>query len=141
MQFPSNIAKLKPFLFKIAYQMTGSVEESEDILQEVLYQWLKRESKDIASNKSYLTKAVINRSLNYLERLKKVRATYKGVYLPEPIVEGTLDFELEDQGGLKFSFLVLLEQLNPVERAVFLLRESFDMNFAGYCIYSRKARR
>lgn len=130
MQFPANIASLKPYLFKIAYQMTGSVEESEDILQEVLYQWLQKGQKGIDSQKKYLARAVVNRSLNYAERLKKVRATYKGVYLPEPIVEGTLDFELDQQNDLKFSFLLLLEQLNPIERAIFILRESFDMNFA-----------
>ena len=130
MQFPTKIASLKPYLFKIAYQMTGSVEESEDILQDVLFQWLQKDQKEIDSQKKYLAKAVINRSLNYAEKLKKVRATYKGVSLPEPIVEGMLDFELDSQNDLKISFLLLLEQLNPIERAIFILRESFDMNFA-----------
>ena len=124
-------AGYRPLLFSIAYGMTGSVGDAEDIVQDALLGLVKarRSGTAVANVKAYLTTAVTRLGINHLGSARVRRETYVGAWLPEPVVvpagaPGPAEHaELAD--SLSMAFLVLLEALSPVERAVFMLREVF----------------
>jgi len=126
----------RPLLFSIAYGMTGSVGDAEDIVQDALLGMTRarRAGTTIADPKAYLTTAVTRLGINYLGSARVRRETYVGDWLPEPVVvpadrPGPAEHaELAD--SLSMAFLVLLEALSPVERAVFMLREVFGYGYA-----------
>ncbi|MCX5406495.1 RNA polymerase sigma factor SigJ [Streptomyces sp. NBC_00335] len=121
----------RPLLFSIAYGMTGSVGDAEDIVQDAFLGLAKahRAGTEIAAPKAYLTTSVTRLGINHLTSARVRRETYVGEWLPEPVVvsgehPGPAEHaELAD--SLSMAFLVLLEALSPVERAVFMLREVF----------------
>ncbi|GAB4025654.1 RNA polymerase sigma-70 factor [Spirosoma gilvum] len=108
--------------------MTGEIMISEDIVQDTLTNWLSRSSETIQDMKAYLAKSVINASLNHLNAVKRQREAYKGTWLAEPIVSPhpVLDAKLD----ISYGFLLLLEKLSPLERAIFLLKESFELDYS-----------
>ncbi|MFD0577904.1 sigma-70 family RNA polymerase sigma factor [Dactylosporangium darangshiense] len=120
--------RFRPLLFSIAYGMTGSVGDAEDIVQDA-YLGLTRAQQSgtrVTDPKAYLTTAVTRLGINHLRSARVRRETYVGDWLPEPVVvpPGPAEHaELSD--ALSMAFLVLLEALSPVERAVFMLREVF----------------
>lgn len=114
-------------LFSIAYRMTGEVMTSEDIVQEVLLNWMARSAEGIQDLKAYLAKSVINASLNHLAQVKRQRELYKGVWLPEPVL--TDHHAVDAKLDISYGFMLLLEKLSPMERAVFVLKESFDFAY------------
>jgi len=128
-------AALRPLLFSIAYGMTGSVGDAEDIVQDAFLGMTKATQAGtvIADPKAYLTTAVTRLGINYLRSARVRRETYVGDWLPEPVVvpadaPGPAEHaELAD--SLSMAFLVLLEALSPVERAVFMLREVFGYGY------------
>ncbi|GAB4020384.1 sigma-70 family RNA polymerase sigma factor [Spirosoma migulaei] len=121
------ISTYQPTLFSIAYRMTGEVMVSEDIVQDVFIKWMSRPSDAIQDDKAYLAKSVINASLNYLAQVKRHREAYKGVWLPEPVLA---DSHVSDAKlDISYGFMLLLEKLSPLERAVFVLKESFDFGY------------
>ncbi|HEY4386899.1 MAG TPA: RNA polymerase sigma-70 factor [Ktedonobacteraceae bacterium] len=125
---------LRPLLFSIAYRMTGSASQAEDIVQDAYLRYQQTETATIHSLKSYLTTIVANLSLNYLKSAHVQREEYIGIWLPEPILTSLVDGEsleakVEQQESISIAFLVLLEALTPPERAVFLLHEVFDYSF------------
>jgi RNA polymerase sigma-70 factor (ECF subfamily) len=127
-------AELRPLLLSIAYRMLGSVAEAEDTVQDAYLRWHRAVSAgtEIESPKAYLASAVTRLSIDRLRRARSHRETYVGPWLPEPLVEeeGTdMAAHAEMADSLSMAFLVLLEELNPVERAVFLLREVFDYGY------------
>lgn len=114
----------QPFLISIAYRMLGSVSDAEDIVQD-LFLHLKIDTDHITDLKAYLAKMTINRCLNFLKSARVRREIYTGPWLPEPQVsqkELPLEKVLENE-IVSYAFLVLLEQLAPTERVVFVLRE------------------
>jgi len=113
-------------LFSIAYRMLGSVADAEDILQETFIRWMQASSDDIRSAKAFLVTIITRLCINQLQSARVQREKYVGQWLPEPFI---ID-EDHDPGSLSIAFLVLLERLNPIERAVFLLREVFDYEYA-----------
>ncbi len=122
----------RPLLFSIAYRMLGSVMEAEDVVQEAFLRWQGASGGEIHAPKSYLSTVVTRLSIDRLRFAKARREEYVGPWLPEPIATG----EGSDVAGavaldetLSMAFLVLLESLTPVERAVFLLREVFDYDY------------
>jgi RNA polymerase sigma-70 factor (TIGR02957 family) len=120
----------QPFLFSIAYRMLGSVTDAEDIVHDLFLQ-LKLDTDQIKDLKAYLAKVTTNRCLNFLKSARKRREVYTGPWLPEPRVHQTeqpLDKIVTDE-TVSYAFLVLLEQLSPVERAVFILREAFAYDY------------
>ncbi|MCW3105155.1 MAG: polymerase subunit sigma-24 [Bacteroidetes bacterium] len=121
-----ELISLRPYLFKIAYSMTGVVEEAEDIVQDVYAKWLEANRQGVESMKAYLARMVVNQSINRLNELKKERETYKGFWMPEPYITLNADPEVP---AIDYGLLLLLERLNPVERAVFILRESFSEKY------------
>jgi RNA polymerase sigma-70 factor (ECF subfamily) len=129
-------ADLRPLLFSIGYRMLGSVSEAEDVVQEsfVRYQRALADGAAVESPKAYLSAVVTRLAIDQLKSARVRRETYVGEWLPEPLVtdEGAGDpAELAEQAdSLSMSFLVLLERLTPVERAVFLLHDVFEYDFA-----------
>jgi RNA polymerase sigma-70 factor (ECF subfamily) len=126
---------LRPLLFSIAYRMLGSVSEAEDIVQEafVRYQQALAGDTTVESPKAYLSAVVTRLAIDHLKSARVRRETYVGEWLPEPLVtdEGVGDpsGHAEQVESLSMSFLLLLERLTPVERAVFLLHDVFDYDF------------
>jgi len=126
---------LRPLLFSIAYGMTGSVGDSEDLVQDAFLGMTRARQAGtvIASPKAYLTASVTRLGITYLNSARVRRETYVGDWLPEPVVApagepGPAEHaELAD--SLSMAFLVLLEALTPVERAVFMLREVFGYDY------------
>lgn len=116
----------RSFLLTFAYKMTRSVADAEDILQELNLTILEREIEDIDNARAYLTRAVYNRCLNAIKNRSLL--PYKGIDLPEPVTELKVYFDVEKD--ISFATLLLLQKLNPKERAVFILKTSFDMDYA-----------
>jgi RNA polymerase sigma-70 factor (ECF subfamily) len=134
-----TIDALRPLVFSIAYRMTGSVAEAEDIAQETLLRTLRERDAgtEIEYPKAYMTAIATRLSIDHLRSARARREEYVGAWLPEPLLtDGPADpvvdvaAEAEMADELSQAFLVVLERLTPVERAVFLLREAFDYKFA-----------
>jgi RNA polymerase sigma-70 factor (ECF subfamily) len=123
----------RSLLFSIAYRMLGSVAEAEDVVQEAYLRWRRVPEAEVRSPRSYLSAVVTRLSINRLRSARAQREQYVGPWLPEPLlserVEGITTDPAELDESLSMAFLVLLESLNPVERAVFLLREVFDYDY------------
>jgi RNA polymerase sigma-70 factor (ECF subfamily) len=128
---------LRPLVFSIAYRMLGSASDAEDIVQEAFLR-LHRESvkgTEILSPQAYLSAITTRLSIDHLRSARVRRERYTGTWLPEPLLtdEGSDAVEHADTAetadSLSMAFLVLLESLTPVERAVFLLREVFDYGY------------
>lgn len=127
-------ADLRGLMFSIAYRMTASVSEAEDLVQEAFFR-LERARQSgtvIESPKTYLAAATTRLAIDHMRSARVRRESYVGTWLPEPIVTDLHESpermaELSD--SLSMAFLVLLESLSPVERAVFLLREVFDYDY------------
>ncbi|MDI1314175.1 RNA polymerase sigma-70 factor, partial [Prosthecobacter sp.] len=123
----------RPALFGIAYRMLGRVSEAEDLMQEVWLRWQKQEGVEIQSAKAWLVAATTRLCIDQLRSARHEREEYYGVWLPEPLVEAanTLPDHLVDlTDSLTMAFMMMLETLGPVERAVFLLHEVFDYSYA-----------
>src|SRR3712207_3755294 len=122
----------RSLLFSIAYRMLGSVADAEDVVQEAYLRWQRAPEGEVRSPKSYLSAVVTRLSIDRLRSARARREEYVGPWLPEPLVSDRAE-EVVDPAELdeylSMAFLVLLESLNPVERAVFLLREVFDYDY------------
>ena len=122
----------KSALFSLAYRMLGSVTDAEDIVQDAFLNLNQVSLPSIHHVKSYLWKVTTNLSIDYLRSARKRREVYVGSWLPEPIINrkgaDPADRVIADE-ELSIAFLLLLENLNPVERAVFLLREVYSYSY------------
>jgi RNA polymerase sigma-70 factor (ECF subfamily) len=131
---PDPVAELRPLLFSIAYRMLGSATEAEDIVQEA-YLRLHRETTAgtvVESPKSYLSAVTTRLCIDHLRSARVRRESYVGTWLPEPVLtdeDSDAERHAETADSLSMGFLVLLETLTPVERAVFLLREVFEYDY------------
>lgn len=123
-------------LFGIAYRMLGSAMEAEDMVQETYLRYQAVAQETIESPRAFLSTVITRLCLDQLKSAKSKREEYFGMWLPEPIrTDGTTMGKspaqvMGDLESLSFAFMVLLEKLSPVERAVFLLREVFDYDYA-----------
>ncbi|QDL11494.1 RNA polymerase sigma-70 factor [Brasilonema octagenarum UFV-E1] len=122
----------RPFLFSIAYRMLGSVVDAEDMVQETFLRWQQVAEDTVQSAKAYLSSIITRLCIDHLRSARVQREQYVGPWLPEPILTEQMPdpaktVELVDT--LSTAFLVLLETLSPLERAVFLLREVFDYDY------------
>jgi RNA polymerase sigma-70 factor, ECF subfamily len=126
---------LRPLLFSIAYRMLGSVSDAEDVVHEAFVRYQRALADDVAveSPKAWLSAVVTRVAIDHLRSARVKRETYVGEWLPEPLVtdDGAGDPAaiVAQADSLSMSFLVLLERLTPVERAVFLLHDVFDYDF------------
>jgi RNA polymerase sigma-70 factor (ECF subfamily) len=120
-------------LFSIAYRMVASVADAEDILQETFIRWQQASDTDVRSPKAFLITIVSRLCINHLQSARVQREEYVGEWLPEPLATDPASDPsgvLRADESLSMAFLVMLERLTPVERAVFLLREIFDYKYA-----------
>jgi len=139
----SQYTAYRPLMFSIAYRMTGSVSDAEDIVQEAFLRAGKDAGKDaeVESPKAYLATITTRLAIDHLRSARVRRESYVGTWLPEPLLAGAPvgpaasrddadPAELaETSDSLSMAFLVLLESLAPAERAVFLLREVFSYDY------------
>jgi RNA polymerase sigma-70 factor (ECF subfamily) len=126
--------ELRPMLFSIAYRMVGRVSEAEDIVQEAFlrYHRAETEGEEIDTPKAYLSAVTTRLSIDYLRSARAQREEYVGEWLPEPLLTGPdadTAQHAETADSLSLAFLVLLESLSPVERAVFLLHDVFGYGY------------
>jgi len=125
--------RYKAYAFSIAYRMLGSVVEAEDIVQDCFTELQSKSLDDIRNAKSYIAKLVVNRSLNLLSSARNQRVSYVGEWLPEPMSDGKMgnipEETVQQKEMISYAYLVMLEQLSPIERAVFVLREAFQYEY------------
>ncbi len=117
-------------LFTVAYEMLGSAADAEDVLQETWLRWAEVDHAEVRDERAYLVRITTRLSLNRLRTLTRQRETYVGPWLPEPLLttpDVADDVELAD--SVSTAMLVVLETLTPTERAVFVLREVFDVPY------------
>ncbi|HEY4289528.1 MAG TPA: sigma-70 family RNA polymerase sigma factor [Puia sp.] len=111
-------------LFPYAYNILGSAEDARDVVQDVLTKYYAESREGIDNEKAYLIKSVINHAIN--TKTRRRRTVQPDVWLPEPVATESADANIHLKDILSYSLLVLLEKLNARERAVFILKESFD---------------
>ena len=132
---PQTFQAHRPLLFSIAYRMLSSATEAEDMVQEAYLRYQAMPSEAIVSHKAFLSTIITRLCLNQLQSARMQRETYIGPWLPEPVLTESDEHALpaeqaELHESLSLAFLRLMEQLTPPERAIFLLREVFDYDYA-----------
>lgn len=117
-------------LFTVAYEMLGSAADAEDVLQETWLRWAGVDLDTVRDRRAYLVRITTRQSLNRLRTLGRRKESYVGSWLPEPLLttpDVAEDVELAD--SVSMAMMLVLETLAPVERAVFVLREVFDLGY------------
>ncbi|MDO8212974.1 RNA polymerase sigma-70 factor [Conexibacter sp. CPCC 206217] len=127
---PQPSAQLRSLAFAVAYRMLGSVAEAEDVVQEALLRL--HGASGVENPEAFLTTVTTRLAIDVLRSARMRRETYVGAWLPEPLVGGEPDpaVRVEADETISLAFLTLLERLGPEERAVLVLREAFDWEFA-----------
>jgi RNA polymerase sigma-70 factor, ECF subfamily len=125
-------SQFHPLLFSIAYRMLGTVSDAEDIVHDVYLQAGEKTIEHVENKKAYLCKMVTNRCIDHLKSAQNKREVYTGPWLPEPLILNGNDpvTEVMKAEVVSFAVLLLLEKLKPMERAVFVLREVLDYDYA-----------
>ncbi|OXY95448.1 RNA polymerase sigma-70 factor [Streptomyces diastatochromogenes] len=117
-------------LFTVAYEMLGSAADAEDVLQETWLRWVKVDLGQVSDQRAYLVRITTRQSLNRLRTLQRRKEAYVGQWLPEPLLTApdvAEDVELAE--SVSMAMMLVLETLSPTERAVFVLREVFDVGY------------
>jgi RNA polymerase sigma-70 factor (ECF subfamily) len=123
----------RSLLFTVAYEMTGSAADAEDVVQETWLRWAdlgEAARAEVREPRGYLVRIVTRQALNRMRTLARQREDYVGAWLPEPLLTGpdvTEDVELAE--SLSIAMLTVLETLRPTERAVFVLHEAFEVPY------------
>ncbi|MFF3411196.1 RNA polymerase sigma-70 factor [Streptomyces sp. NPDC002742] len=120
----------RSLLFTVAYEMLGSAADAEDVLQESWLRWADVDQSQVCEPRAYLVRTVTRQALNRLRTLSRSREEYVGEWLPEPVLTSpdvAEDVELAE--SVSIAMLTVLETLGPTERAVFVLREVFEMPY------------
>ncbi|MFF3707853.1 RNA polymerase sigma-70 factor [Streptomyces phaeochromogenes] len=120
----------RSLLFTVAYEMLGSAADAEDVLQESWLRWADVDRSQVRDARAYLVRIVTRQALNRLRALSRSREEYVGEWLPEPLLTSpdvAEDVELAE--SVSIAMLTVLETLGPTERAVFVLREVFEMPY------------
>jgi RNA polymerase sigma-70 factor (TIGR02957 family) len=117
-------------LFTVAYEMLGSAADAEDVLQETWLRWMKVDLAQVRDQRAYLVRITTRRSLDRLRTLRRRKEAYVGSWLPEPLLTApdvAEDIELAE--SVSMALMLVLEMLSPTERAVFVLREAFEVSY------------
>ncbi|CAL9677412.1 ECF RNA polymerase sigma factor SigJ [Streptomyces sp. enrichment culture] len=117
-------------LFTVAYEMLGSAADAEDVLQETWLRWVKVDQSQVSDQRAYLVRITTRQALNRLRTVKRRREAYVGQWLPEPLLttpDVAEDAELAE--SMSMAMMLVLESLSPTERAVFVLREVFEVDY------------
>ncbi|WML48706.1 RNA polymerase sigma-70 factor [Neobacillus sp. PS3-34] len=125
-------SQFHPLLFSIAYRMLGTVSDAEDIVHDVYVKASERTIDHVENKKAYLCKMVTNKCIDHLTSAEHKREVYIGPWLPEPLILNENDpvSEVMNEEAVSFAILLLMEKLKPLERAVFILREVLDYDYA-----------
>ena len=119
-------------LSQLAYRMLGSLSDSDDVLQEAYLRWSRQDRAEVRSPRAYLTSVVTRLCIDQRRAIEARKETYVGPWLPEPVVEQrepSASERAEVAESISLAFLVALEALTPLERAAYLLRQSFDFEY------------
>ncbi|GIE47733.1 RNA polymerase sigma24 factor [Amorphoplanes nipponensis] len=117
-------------LFTVAYEMLGSAADAEDVLQETWLRWVEVDPERVRDQRAYLVRITTRQALNRLRTLRRRKEAYVGPWLPEPLLttpDVAEDVELAD--SVSMALMLVLETLSPTERAVFVLREAFEVGY------------
>ncbi|MEV4758132.1 RNA polymerase sigma-70 factor [Micromonospora sp. NPDC049559] len=117
-------------LFTVAYEMLGSAADAEDVLQETWLRWVEVDQGRVRDQRAYLVRITTRQALNRLRTMRRRKEAYVGPWLPEPLLttpDVAEDVELAESVSMALMFV--LETLSPTERAVFVLREAFDLGY------------
>ena len=120
----------RALLFTVAYELLGSAADAEDVVQETWLRWADVDQSAVHDPRAYLVRIVTRQALNRLRTLSRRREDYVGEWLPEPLLttpDVAEDVELAE--SVSMAMLTVLETLTPTERAVFVLREVFDVPY------------
>jgi RNA polymerase sigma-70 factor (ECF subfamily) len=135
----------RSYLFGVAYRMLGSAMDAEDMVQETYLRYQTASPGEITSLQAYLTTILIRLCIDQLHLARRQREQYLGPWLPEPIITAdapelaNVEERVDKEESISLAFLVLLEQLQPAERAVFLLREVFDYEYPEIAAFLGKS--
>ena len=125
---------LRPYLFAVAYRMTGSASDAEDLVQESWVRYTEAGAPPVQSLRAYLTAVVSRLCLDYLKSARVQRESYVGPWLPEPVLTSTAVAgpaeTVEQREDVSIAVLTLLERLGPEQRVVYVLREAFGFSYA-----------
>jgi RNA polymerase sigma-70 factor (TIGR02957 family) len=120
----------RSLLFTVAYEMLGSAADAEDVVQETWLRWAEVDHTTVRDPRAYLVRIVTRQALNRLRSVSRRREEYVGEWLPEPVLTGPeVGGDVELAESVSIAMLTVLETLGPVERAVFVLREVFDLPY------------
>src|SRR5215210_3917953 len=121
----------RSLLFTVAYEMLGSAADAEDVVQESWLRWAHVDRVEVREPRAYLIRIVTRQALNRLRTLARRREEYIGEWLPEPLLTSPdVAEDIEFAESVSIAMLTVLETLAPAERAVFVLREVFDLPYA-----------
>ncbi len=135
----------RPYLFGIAYRMLGSAMDAEDMVQETYLRYSTTPPETITSLKAFLTTIISRLCVDQLQLARRKREQYLGPWLPEPLLTAEAleavspEERVDREESISLAFLLLLEQLQPIERAVFLLREVFEYDYAEIATFLGKS--
>jgi len=135
----------RTYLFAIAYRMLGSAMDAQDMVQETYLRYSVTPKDSITSLKAYLTTIITRLCMDQLHLARRKRDVYLGPWLPEPLITPealeavSLEERVDMEESISLAFLLLLEQLQPIERAVFLLREVFEYDYAEIATFLGKS--
>jgi RNA polymerase sigma-70 factor (TIGR02957 family) len=118
-------AEHRELLFSIAYNILGSVADTEDVLQETWLAWAAADHDQVNNVRAYLIRIAVNEALSRLRKIQRTRETYVGPWLPEPIIDDAAPERVVQAEAVSLAMLVVLETLTPLERAVFVLHDVF----------------
>jgi RNA polymerase sigma-70 factor (ECF subfamily) len=122
-------AAARPRLVRLAYRMLGSVAEAEDVAQDAWLRWQGADTRAIADPTGWLVRTATRLCIDRLRAARTQREAYRGPWLPEPLIEDLASDPVERAEEVSVAFLLALERLSPLERAVFLLHEVFDEDY------------
>lgn len=115
----------RSLLLTYAYNILGSYVDAEDVVQDVFLHFMQKDTAVIENRKSYWIRSVINGAINLKKKQLNSRMSYPGEWLPEPTDTSNTQQPLLKEDTLSYALLILLERLNPVQRAVFILKEAY----------------
>jgi RNA polymerase sigma-70 factor (ECF subfamily) len=114
---------LRPKLMRVAYRMLGSVADAEDMVQEAFIRWMGADRRAVREPEAFLRRTVTRLCLDQLKSARRLRETYIGPWLPDPVIEE------EEKEDVTLPLMLALERLSPLERAAFLLHDVFGLEF------------
>src|ERR1051326_3328352 len=145
MNMTESFETYRTYLFAIAYRMLGSAMDAEDMVQETYLRYQGTPKDSIGSLKAFLTTIISRLCVDQLHLARRQREQYLGPWLPEPILTAddrqviNPEERVDREESISMAFLLLLEHIQPVERAVFLLREVFDYDYAEIASFLGKS--